>query len=196
VKLVVSAGATVRGTVSSAKDAKPIQWARVTRESIGGAGGASVAPSNAGTVTRDDGTFELTGVPAGPVSLSVVAGEFNPKIEGGLTAVDGQTLGPIALALTPLDGEAPKLELVGIGLALVPDGDARRVDRVIEGGSAGDAGVVAGDRVSAVDGAPVSELGLGGAIARIRGVEGTTVRIALLREPPVELTIVRRKLQM
>jgi hypothetical protein len=196
VKLVVSAGATIRGTVSSAKDAKPIQYARVMRESLGGGGGASVAPSNAGTVTRADGTFELTGVPAGRVSLTVAAGAFNPKIEAGLVAVDGETLGPIAIALTPIEGDAPKLELVGIGLALVPDGDALRVDRVFDGGSAAEAGVVTGDRVSAIDGAPVSELGLGGAIARIRGLEGTTVRVALLRDPPVELTIVRRKLEM
>jgi hypothetical protein len=152
VELVVSAGATIKGTVTSARDARPISFARVTRESFGGGRGASVQPSNAGTVTREDGSFELTGVPAGHVSLTVVAGEFNPKIESGLVAVDGETLGPITLVLTPLDGEGPKLELVGIGLALIADGDALRVDRVIEGGSAGEAGVVPGDRVSAIDG--------------------------------------------
>ena len=196
VKLVVMEGATIQGVVTSARDGKAIPYARVTRESIGTSAGASVQPSNAGTVTRDDGSFELTGVPGGRVSLTIRASTFNPKIEGGLVAVDGQTLGPVAIALTPLDGEPPKLELVGIGLALVPDGTALRVDRVFEGGSAADAGVVLGDRVSAIDGVPTAELGLDGAIAMIRGIEGTTVRIALLRDPAVELTVVRRKLRM
>jgi hypothetical protein len=197
-ELLVSSGATIQGTVTSAHDSKPIPNARVMRESIGVGGGAvgSVQPANAGTITREDGTFELTGVPAGRVALTIAAGGFNRKVEAGLVAVEDQTLGPIAITLTPLDGEAPKLELVGIGLALVPDADVLRVDRVFDGGSAAEAGVVLGDRVSAIDGVPVTELGLEGAIARIRGIEGTTVRIALLRDPPVELTVVRRRLQM
>jgi hypothetical protein len=197
-ELVVSAGATILGTVTSARDARPIPYARVMRESIGAGGGAggSVQPANAGTVTREDGSFELTGVPAGRVALTVSAGGFNRKIEAGLVAADGQTMGPVAITLTPLDGEAPKSELVGIGLALVPDGDALRVDRVFEGGSAAEAGIVLGDRVSTIDGVAVAGLGLEGAIARIRGIEGTTVRIGLVREPAVELTVVRRKLQM
>jgi protocatechuate 3,4-dioxygenase beta subunit len=196
VELVVDAGATVRGVVTSARDGTPIRYARVTRETFGVGAGASVQPANAGTVTRDDGSFQLTGVPAGRMSLTIAAETFNPMIVGGLLAVEGQTLGPIAIALMPLDGKPPKLELVGIGLALVPDGDTLRVDRVFEGGSAASAGIVLGDRVSAIDGVPVTELGLDGAIAMIRGIEGTSVRIALLRAPPVELTVVRRTLQM
>ena len=46
----------------------PIAYARVMREARGG--GASIEPANAGTVTRADGTFELTGIPAGPLAIS------------------------------------------------------------------------------------------------------------------------------
>lgn len=193
IALVVTAGATISGTVSSARDGSPIQYARVNRESTGG--GASVQPANAGTVTDAAGHFALTGVPPGPVSLAIGAGEFNPKIESGLVATEGMALGPLAIALTPLDGGPPKLELVGIGVKLVPDGDALRVDGLVPGGAAEGAGVVVGDRLSAVDGAPVTELGMDGAVARIRGVEGSPVTITLLRDPPVDLTVIRRKLK-
>ena len=130
VKLVVSAGGTLRGAVIDASSAAPIPFARVMREARGG--GASAQPANAGTVTRADGTFELTGIPAGPVSITIGADSYHPKIEGGMTVRDGETLGPISLRLTPLaDGEQPTLELVGIGVKLTPDGDALRVDLVI-----------------------------------------------------------------
>jgi len=42
-----------------------------------------------------------------------------------------------SLALTKLaEGEQPRTEMVGIGVALTPDGDALRVDRVFEGSGA------------------------------------------------------------
>ncbi|HTJ44601.1 MAG TPA: sigma-70 family RNA polymerase sigma factor [Kofleriaceae bacterium] len=193
--LTLSAGATLRGTVVSKADGKGVPYARVMREAPGG--GASAQPANAGTVTRTDGTFELTGIPPGPVSITVGAGDFHPRIEAGMTATDGAELGPITIALTPLGkDEQPTLELVGIGVALAPDGDALKVTRVIEGGGAEAAGVVVGDHIVAVDGAPVTAIGLEGAIARIRGNPGTTVVITLAREAKmIPLTIERRAIK-
>jgi hypothetical protein len=52
------------------------------------AGGASAQPANAGTVTRADGTFELTGIPPGSFSITVAAGGHHPRIEGGLVAAE------------------------------------------------------------------------------------------------------------
>jgi len=195
ITLTVSAGATVRGTVVSRADGKPLPRARVMREAIGG--GASAQPANAGTVTREDGTFELTGIPPGPVSLTIGAGDFHPRIEAGLTATDGATLGPLTIALAPLaPGETPTLELVGIGCQLAPDGDALRVVRVIAGGGAEAAGIVAGDHVIAVDGTPVTDLGIDGSIARIRGNPGTTVAIVIVRgDRTVPLMVERRPLK-
>lgn len=194
VRLALSTGATLRGTVVDAGDGKPIGLARVLRETRGG--GATAQPANAGTVTRPDGTFELTGLPPGPLSITITAGNHHPRIEAGMTASDGAALGPVAIALTRLaEGEQPSLELVGIGIQLSADGDGLRVERVYPGSGAEAAGIVAGDHVIAIDGLPVAPLGLDGAIARIRGVPGTTIAITLRRgDHTAQLVVERRKL--
>jgi RNA polymerase sigma factor (sigma-70 family) len=195
VALTMSTGATLTGQIVSAADHTPVRYARVLREALGG--GASAQPANAGTVTRDDGTFELTGIPPGPLSISIGAGDFNPKIQAGMTAVEGQTIGPITIALTPVaPGEQPKLELVGIGVGLAPDGDALKVTMVVPGGGAEAAGIIAGDNIVSVDGAPTKDIGVDGAVARIRGQEGTTVAIGVSRgDKVVVLPVERRKLK-
>lgn len=192
IKVVVAAGATLRGKVIDADTGAPLQYARVGREGAGG--GASAQPANAGTVTRADGTFELTGIPPGPLSFSVGAGNYNTRLEAGLVAVDGGVLGPIQIALKKLaDGEQPKLELVGIGVKLSADKDSLRVDEVVPQGGAADAGILAGDRLTAVDGIPVTQVGMDGAVSRIRGIAGTTIGISLLRGETALTFVVTRK---
>jgi hypothetical protein len=196
VVLTLSKGATLRGTVVATGDGQPIQYARIQREANGG--GASAQPSNAGTVTRADGSFELTGIPPGPLSITISAGDYHPKIEAAMTAVDGETLGPVTIALTRLaPGEVPRVELVGIGIVLAADGDALRVQQIIPQGGADAAGIVVGDRVVALDGAPVAPLGVDGAIAKIRGLAGTTIAVSLRRgDQPLELVVQRRKIRV
>jgi hypothetical protein len=196
IRLALSTGATLRGVVVDAADRKPIRYARVTREAR--SGGASVQPANAGTVTRLDGTFELTGIPPGPLSISVAAGGYHGRIEAAMTASDGATIGPITIALSALaEGEQPTTELVGIGAALTADGDALRVTRVFAGSGAEAAGIVVGDRMTEIDGLPVVPLGLDGAIAKIRGVAGTTLAVTLRRgDQSVQLVVERRKFKV
>ena len=111
-----------------------------------------------------------------------------------MEARDGETIGPITIGLNKLaPGEEPTLELVGIGVALAADGDALRVDRVIAGGGAAAAGIVVGDRLVAVDGILVSELGVDGAVAKIRGVAGTTVALTFKRGDVLVPIVVERR---
>jgi RNA polymerase sigma factor (sigma-70 family) len=194
-KLVISAGATLRGTVVDKDTGAPLQYVRVMREGMGG--GASAIPANAGTVTRADGTFELTGLRPGPVAISFGAGGYHPRVEAGLTAVDGGVLGPLVIQLKKLaPGEQPQLELVGIGVKLAVDGDALRVDLVMPSSGAEAAGMLVGDRIVALDGIPITTLGFDGAIQRIRGVEGSKIGVTLMRgEQTVQLVVERKKLR-
>lgn len=191
-KVKLASGATLVGSVVDVETGKPLPYARIVREGAGG--GASAQPANAGVVTRADGTFELTGIPAGPFAITIGAGEYNPRIEGGLTATDGGVVGPLKIGLKKLaEGEQPKIELVGIGVKLTADGDAILVEQVVPKGGADAAGIVAGDRIVAVDMIPVTTLGLDGAVARVRGVAGTKLSIGLQRGDKVETLVVERK---
>lgn len=195
-RLALSAGATLRGTVVASDTQAPIGYARIMRE--GRSGGASAQPSNSGTVSRSDGTFELTGIPPGPLSISIAAGGYNPKIEAGMTATDGATLGPFTITLAKLaEGEQPRTELVGIGIQFSAADDALRVERIIPGGGAEAAGIVTGDLVVALDGLPVAPIGVDGAVAKIRGVAGTTITVTLRRgDQTVQLIVERRKIRV
>lgn len=195
VELRVSEGATLSGKVVAADGSGPIPYARVMREARGG--GSSAQPANAGTVTRADGTFELAGIPPGPLSFTIAAGGFHPRIEAGMTAGDGEKLGPRELRLVALKpGEAPQTELVGIGVKLAVDGNAIKVAGVIAGGGAEAAGIVEGEEVVAVDGLPAMQLGIDGIVGKIRGVEGTTLSVTLLRQgKAVTLVVTRKKLR-
>lgn len=74
-------------------------------------------------------------------------------------------------------------------------GGAQDVQVVANGGAA-DAGILAGDRLTAVDGIPVTKLGMDGAVARIRGVAGTTLAVSLLRgDNPMMFTVTRKPLR-
>jgi carboxyl-terminal processing protease len=91
------------------------------------------------------------------------------------------------------EGEQPKIELVGIGVKLSPDGEAIKVEQVVPKGGADAAGIVAGDHIVAIDMIPVTTLGLDGAVARVRGVAGTKLSVSLQRGDKVETLVVERK---
>jgi membrane-associated protease RseP (regulator of RpoE activity) len=186
VKIKLSAGATLLGVVVDATTGKPMEYARVTRE--GASGGATAMAANAGVVTRADGTFELAGIPAGPFTISIGAGEHHPKLAGGLVAQDGQTIGPMKFELAKLkEGEEPRIDLVGIGVKLAAEGEALKVEMVAPESGAAAAGIVAGDLLVAVDGVPVTQLGIDGSVARIRGVAGTKLSVGVKRGEQREL---------
>jgi C-terminal processing protease CtpA/Prc len=72
-------------------------------------------------------------------------------------------------------------------------GDALAVAQVVAGSGAAEVGIVRGDLVREVDGRPVSDLGLSGAVDAIRGAEGTFVVLRVERgERTFEARVPRR----
>ncbi|MBI5543819.1 MAG: sigma-70 family RNA polymerase sigma factor [Deltaproteobacteria bacterium] len=192
-------GATLRGRVISAGDGRSLGNARVTLQRDQGIG-PSALPLAASTVTVADGAFELVGLPEGDSSVLVAASGHHGRIIGGLRARQGDVLGPLTFDLTPTkEGEDPTLELAGIGAVLKATGDFLQVERVISGGGAQEQGLAPGDLLVSVDGTPVSALGFDRALQKIRGAEGTTVRLVLRKAgaaEPVALSVPRRRLQL
>ncbi len=83
----------------------------------------------------------------------------------------------------------------GIGILMQPVDGLVTAERVYPGGGAEAAGLRPGDRLVAADGHDLTGLSLEDAGAKIRGAEGTSVKLRVLRagEPaPLEFTVTRR----
>jgi len=84
---------------------------------------------------------------------------------------------------------------VGIGIMIEMTDEGVKIVSVTEGGPAEAAGLRADDVITEVEGQPISELGLEGTKALIRGEEGTTVRVTVRRGPQVlELDVLRAEI--
>ncbi len=84
------------------------------------------------------------------------------------------------------------VSMVGLGIvsSLSAEGDCLVIARVMAGGAAAEAGVVPGDKLTAVDGRPVSQAANAEeAVAWMKGEEGTQVSITLLRADGREQTL-------
>jgi RNA polymerase sigma factor (sigma-70 family) len=198
VRLALSGGGRLTGTVTTSKGGEPLPHARVSAEGAL-ASGSNAVPLGATTTTDAGGRFQLEGLPPGQRSIVVGAYGHHMRIVGGLAIVDGQALGPLAIVLDPTaPGETPRLELAGIGAKLTAGEDALVVEGVLPGGSALEAGLAPGDGIVTVDGQLVSELGFDRALQLIRGAEGTVVRLGVRKAAggaPVELSVTRRRIR-
>lgn len=86
---------------------------------------------------------------------------------------------------------------IGVTISMREDGLGADILRVEPGGSAKEAGILPGDILQAVEGQPLSEIGLDGAGELIKGQEETQVKITVLRnEQQLEFTLTRKKIQV
>lgn len=130
------------------------------------------------------------------------AGE-SALVERGITAMIDSLDDPfssfmsadeLAMLDTQLSGR-----LSGVGIALEKVKSEIRVTRVLEGTPAQEAGLQEGDIVKEVDGQEVGSMELEEAVFLIRGPEGTTVRLGIVRPPSLEVAyydIVRREIEI
>jgi predicted metalloprotease with PDZ domain len=144
-------------------------------------GGNEAVPLLATVSTDGAGRYELSGVAPGLTSVMVEAQDHHARLLAGMSVREGADL-EVNVTLSPVqEGEEPTIELAGIGAVLSTSDDVLVIVRVVEGGGAAEVGLASGDAVTSVDGTPVVDLGFGGSINRIRGPEGSTVRLGVRR---------------
>ena len=80
----------------------------------------------------------------------------------------------------------------GVGLELKIDSEAAVVIRALDGGSAEQAGVLAGDRILAVDGTATKGQSLGDVVMKLRGKPGTQVTLTVDRAGQKLIVALRR----
>jgi hypothetical protein len=195
VDLRLGQGGRVAGRVIDRVSGQPIPGARATLEGDGG-GAPSLLDAGASALSGADGAFVVAGVPARTVSIHVEADGHHSRIVTGIEVPEGGQAGPVEVKLSPLaEGEEARVELAGIGAGLAMRGrSALRITFVAPGGGAAEAGLVAGDEILQVEGRPVADLGMAGAVDLIRGPEDTRVRLVVRRgeAPPGEVVVWRR----
>lgn len=119
----------------------------------------------------------------------------------GMEGLMGSLGDPHTSFLDPKANDAFKLEttgnFVGVGARLSPDPLGAKVVSVFENGPAHRAGLKAGDTITAVDQKRVSGTQIDAIVSHIRGQEGTTVRLTVVRLGSAHpLTIAIRRAQV
>ena len=85
---------------------------------------------------------------------------------------------------------------IGITITVAADNSGFEVLKVNEGGSAEEAGMLAGDVITAIEGQPVTDMTTAEARDLVRGKEGTQVRLTLQRgTETMEMTVTRKTVQ-
>ena len=87
----------------------------------------------------------------------------------------------------------------GVGIEVSMEDDEVVVVSPLEGSPAAVAGIRSGDVIATIDGVPVNTTTLADTIGRMRGKEGTTVKIGILREgsaEPMQFTLKRARVEL
>ncbi|MCC6556521.1 MAG: carboxypeptidase regulatory-like domain-containing protein [Polyangiaceae bacterium] len=188
VRIVLPRGVTLMGKIIDADTRAPVKEAQVELDSV------TTSGANAISLVLSDGAgdYELEGVPAtGPFSVKVRHIDYVTKIVPGLDARGSSTLRADIEIRARGDGGANE-ELAGIGATLAPSPKGVMIIGVIDGGPAARGGLQQGDRIVRIDGADATDLPVSDCVQRLRGHEGTRVRVAVDREgQTIEANLVR-----
>ena len=180
--LRLRAGRRLVGVVRDASSQQPVPAARVAMEASPGEDSVLV---RTGTFTGPDGRFELEGLPDAPVSIAVEADRYNRRI---VTLARGRTEVEVMLRPVATD-QAPATDLVGIGAVVNRSEEGLVLGNLVASGGAAAAGLHPGDVVLRVDGQTIAELGFTEAVSRLRGEEGTVVRLEVRRADGTTTTV-------
>ncbi len=181
-ELRLRAGRRLVGVVRDGSSRAAVAGAHVAIEASPGEESVLV---RTGAFTTPDGRFELEGLPDAPVSISVEADHYNRRI---VTLARGRTEVEVALRPLAMD-QTPTTDLVGIGAVVKRVDDGLVLGNLMASGGAAAAGLHQGDVVLRVDGQAIAELGFVDAIQRLRGEEGTVVRLEIRRADGTTATV-------
>ncbi len=197
VELILDEGGAIEGRIVDAESAQGIRGAEITLETSLN-DGPSVAGALLETLSGADGMFRLENVNPGARGIRVRADEHHTQVRRGIMVPPGGVV-PLEIELSPVaPGEEQGFEIVGIGASLGPRDDALWIAGAVPGSGAEEAGLIRGDRVLAVDGTPVVDLGFEGALQRISGPVDTEVILRVRRgdAEPFDLPVTRKKLRL
>jgi membrane-associated protease RseP (regulator of RpoE activity) len=189
-------GARIPGIVTDDATKQPIAGVALSLEGRrGDTPDLPVAPLSPEAESGPDGRFALEHVPPDAISLRArKTGYLVRLVSLGRIPEDGDTP-PLAIALTPRDaGDGARFELTGIGAVLRARGAVLEIQQIVPGAGAADAGLAPGDEIVSIDGVPIAGFGFEGAIAAIRGPEGTAVALRIRRAGRETDVLVTRKL--
>ena len=175
----LTSGGKLTGTVVERRTGTPLAGADV---SVEGAGAAQGVPIRNETLTDAAGRFTLEALEETKLGIIASAPGHHGRILSLAPIADEQTAGPLTIELTPLaPGEDPQVELTGIGATLSKQGDGLTIGLAPAGGGAAEAGLGPGDRIVAADGVSLASMTLGEAIQLLRGPEGTSVTLSVIK---------------
>jgi hypothetical protein len=175
----LSNGGSLAGTVVDKGTHEGIAGALVQVE--GGPPSAAIPVLNQ-TSTDGDGGFVLSGLAESTIGVEASAQGHHARLMPVPSVSEGETAGPLTIELTALQpGEDAGIQLAGIGMQFEKRGDYFVVTRVIPGGGAAEMGLGPGDELTAINGLPAKAMTFADAVPLLRGPEGTTVTLVVLK---------------
>lgn len=190
VTLELVRGGTVRGLVLDAETGAALPRAEVVLRQDGASPGAR---------SGEDGRFEINAVPAGRYHLAANARGYRELQRWDLPVEAGTVLELEDLELAPQEGrrQGAQVRFGGIGARLGGKRGWVTIAGVEPGGPAEREGLVAGDRVMAIDGQAAQHLSPGDVARQIRGSAGRAVSLEVERDGRrMSFVLVREAIEM
>jgi hypothetical protein len=154
--LPLGAWATLTGTVVSVTSGEPVPGVTVTAWGTGmNRRGMTALMNGNGPTTDPSGRFRIEHVTSGAGTVAVLGKSIGSQPLGNqpYQVTPGQQLDVGTIRIVP-----PPSEPGTLGMAVEPRDSQLEVTLVQPGGPAASAGIVVGDKISAIDGHAVSEL--------------------------------------
>jgi hypothetical protein len=184
----LSPGGTLQGVVVERGSSLPIADARVEVEGTSPSLGVPVRNE---TTTDQEGRFTLNGLAESTIGISASAPGHHARIISAPPIPEGETRGPVTIELTPVKpGEDPRVELAGIGAMLEKAGDLFRITMVVPNSGAAEVGLTPGDEVLSINGSSVKPMTFADAVPLLRGPEGTTVTLVVVKSGAAQQVVV------